>query len=140
MAKKKQINKETGLFFKKARTEQKLTYEELAEMTGISNRYLKEIENRGNVPNFEKIKQLVCALNVSPAPLFYKDNHTDNLDYKRLQVYLEFIKFFLKTYTIYLTNPKSLLIPNHQNSQRVESFYLQQPHTVLPIFSVEFLC
>lgn len=88
MAKKKQINKEMGLFFKKARTEQKLTYEELAEMAGISSRYLKEIENRGNVPSFEKIKQLVCALNVSPAPLFYKDNHTDNLDYKRLQVYL----------------------------------------------------
>lgn len=88
MAKKKKTNKEMGLFFKKARTEQKLTYEELAEMAGISSRYLKEIENRGNVPSFEKIKQLVCALNVSPEPLFYTDNHTDNLDYKRLQVYL----------------------------------------------------
>lgn len=88
MAKKKQINREMGLFFKKARTEQKLTYEELAEKAGMSSRYLKEIENHGNVPCFEKIKSLVCALNISPEPLFYKNNHTDNLDYKRLQVYL----------------------------------------------------
>lgn len=50
--------------------------------------YLKAIENSGNVPSFEKIKQLVCALNVSPVPLFYKDNHTENLDYQRLQLYL----------------------------------------------------
>ena len=37
MAKKKQINREMGLFFKKARTEQKLTYEELAEKAGMSS-------------------------------------------------------------------------------------------------------
>ena len=88
MAKKKQIDREMGLFFKKARTDQKLTYEEAAEISGISSRYLKAIENSGNVPSFEKIKQLVCALNVSPVPLFYKDNHTENLDYQRLQLYL----------------------------------------------------
>ena len=75
-------------FLKKARTDQKLTYEEAAEISGISSRYLKAIENSGNVPSFEKIKQLVCALNVSPVPLFYKDNHTENLDYQRLQLYL----------------------------------------------------
>lgn len=88
MAKKKQINKKMGLYFKKARTDQKLTYEELAEMSGISSRYLKEIENRGNVPSFDKIKKLICTLNISSDPLFYEENHTDNLDYKRLQMYL----------------------------------------------------
>ena len=88
MAREKQTNKNLGLFIKKARTDQKLTYEELAEMSGISSRYLKEIENHGNVPSFSKIQQIICALNISADPLFYKEQHTDNLDFKRLQVYL----------------------------------------------------
>lgn len=87
MAEKKK-DKELGLFFKKARTDQKLTYDETAELSGISSRYLKAIENNGNIPSFPKIKQLVCALNVSPVPLFYKNDNTENLDYQRLLLYL----------------------------------------------------
>ena len=37
----KQTDKELGLFFKNARHEQKLTYEELAEKAEMSSRYLK---------------------------------------------------------------------------------------------------
>lgn len=85
---KKEKDKELGLFFKKARTDQKLTYDETAEISGISSRYLKQIENDGDVPSFHKIKQLVCALNVSPLPLFYQKEHTENLDYQRLLLYL----------------------------------------------------
>lgn len=88
LPKEKKIDKNMGLFFKKARQDQKMTYEELAEKADISSRYLKEIENRGNVPSFDKIKKLVCALNVPPDSLFYPDNHHDNLDYKRLLMYL----------------------------------------------------
>lgn len=76
----KQTDKELGLFFKNARHEQKLTYEELAEKAEMSSRYLKEIENGGRVPSFHKIRKLVRALNVPPEPLFYPNNHTDNLD------------------------------------------------------------
>ena len=75
----KQTDKELGLFFKNARHEQKLTYEELAEKAEMSSRYLKEIENGGRVPSFHKIRKLVRALNVPPEPLFYPNNHTDNL-------------------------------------------------------------
>ncbi len=50
MASKKKIDKEMGFRLKKARTDQKLTYEELAEKSGVSSRYIKEIENHGNVP------------------------------------------------------------------------------------------
>ena len=60
----KQTDKELGLFFKNARHEQKLTYEELAEKAEMSSRYLKEIENGGRVPSFHKIRKLVRALNV----------------------------------------------------------------------------
>ena len=49
----KQTDKELGLFFKNARHEQKLTYEELAEKAEMSRRYLKEIENGGRVPSLD---------------------------------------------------------------------------------------
>lgn len=39
----KQTDKELGLFFKNARHEQKLTYEELAEKAEMSSRYLKRV-------------------------------------------------------------------------------------------------
>ena len=53
MAKTKRIDKAIGLRLKKARMEQKLTYDELAEKSGVSTRYIKEIENRGNIPSLE---------------------------------------------------------------------------------------
>ena len=96
----KQTDKELGLFFKNARHEQKLTYEELAEKAEMSSRYLKEIENGGRVPSFHKIRKLVRALNVPPEPLFYPNNHTDNLDVldQIKAVDLEEYEEFLKVY------------------------------------------
>lgn len=88
MAKTKKIDKELGLRLKKARTEQKLTYDELADKSGVSSRYIKEIENHGNVPSIYKLTQLIHALNISADLLFYPNAPVENLDYKRLQVYL----------------------------------------------------
>ena len=45
MAKSKKIDKELGFRLKKARLDQKLTYDELSEKSGVSSRYIKEIEN-----------------------------------------------------------------------------------------------
>lgn len=86
--KKKKIDKEMGFRLKQARTEQKLTYEELAEKSGVSSRYIKEIENHGNVPSLEKLGQLIRALHISADPFFYPTVPADNLDYQRLLVYL----------------------------------------------------
>ena len=58
----KQTDKELELFFKNARHEQKLTYEELAEKAEMSSRYLKEIENGGRVPSFHKIETVRKSL------------------------------------------------------------------------------
>ena len=88
MASKKKIDKEMGFRLKKARTDQKLTYEELAEKSGVSSRYIKEIENHGNVPSIEKLGQIIRALHISADPFFYPTVPADNLDYKRLLVYL----------------------------------------------------
>ena len=88
MARKKKIDKEMGFRLKKARTDLKLTYEELAEKSGVSSRYIKEIENHGNVPSLEKLGQLIRALHISADPFFYPAAPSDNLDYQRLLIYL----------------------------------------------------
>ena len=72
MAKAKRTNKDMGLRIKKARTNQKLTYDELAEKSGVSSRYIKEIENHGNVPSIEKFTQLIRALNMRPFQVLCK--------------------------------------------------------------------
>lgn len=84
----KKIDKDLGFRLKKARLDQKLTYDELSEMSGVSSRYFKEIENHGNIPSLEKLGQLICALHISADPFFYPAAPTDNLDYQRLLVYL----------------------------------------------------
>ncbi len=88
MAKSKKIDKDMGFRLKKARLDQKLTYDELSEKSGVSSRYIKEIENHGNVPSLEKLGQLIRALHISADPFFYPTAPTDNLDYQRLLVYL----------------------------------------------------
>ena len=88
MTKPKRTNKDMGLRIKKARTNQKLTYDELAEKSGVSSRYIKEIENHGNVPSIEKFTQLIRASNIPTDPFFYPAALSDNLDYQRIQVYL----------------------------------------------------
>ena len=87
-AKSKKIDKDMGFRLKKARLDQKLTYDELSEMSGVSSRYIKEIENHGNIPSLEKLGQLIRALHISADPFFYPAAPTDNLDYQRLLVYL----------------------------------------------------
>ena len=88
MAKPKKTNKEWGFRLKQARLENRLTYEQLAEITGISSRYLKEIENHRSIPSTKKLGALIPALHISADPFFYPAAPTDNLEYQRLQVYL----------------------------------------------------
>ena len=85
MAKSKKIDKELGFRLKKARLDQKLTYDELSEKSGVSSRYIKD---HGNVPSLEKLGQLIRALHISADPFFYPAVPSDNLDYQRLLVYL----------------------------------------------------
>ena len=88
MANSKKIDKDMGFRLKKARLDQKLTYDELSEKSEVSSRYIKEIENHGNIPSLEKFGQLIRALHISTDPFFYPAAPTDNLDYQRLLVYL----------------------------------------------------
>ena len=123
MAKSKKIDKDMGVRLKKARLDQKLTYDELSEKSGVSSRYIKEIENHGNVPSLEKLGQLIRALHISADPFFYPAAPTDNLDYQRLLVYLsectdDQITTILALVEAYLRTYK----PMRQNSRKISIF------------------
>ena len=76
MAKSKKIDKDMGFRLKKARLDQKLTYDELSEKSGVSSRYIKEIENHGNVPSLEKLGQLIREIQTGCLrhPIMYQSN------------------------------------------------------------------
>ena len=119
MAKSKKIDKDMGFRLKKARLDQKLTYDELSEKSGVSSRYIKEIENHGNVPSLEKLGQLIRALHISADPFFYPAALNDNLDYQRLLIYLsectpDFSVCISSSFTLFLffkiPNPSNICI------------------------------
>ena len=118
MAKSKKIDKDMGFRLKKARLDQKLTYDELSEKSGVSSRYIKEIENHGNVPSLEKLGQLIRALHISADPFFYPAAPTDNLDYQRLLVYLSECTNDQITTILALVHIK----PMRQNSRKISIF------------------
>lgn len=82
------FDKELGQYLKQARLEQKLTYEELAEKAGMSSTYLKQIENQEQIPAFPMLRRLLRTLNVSADPLVFDRAQTENLDYKKMLLYL----------------------------------------------------
>ena len=120
MAKSKKIDKDMGFRLKKARLDQKLTYDELSEKSGVSSRYIKEIENHGNVPSLEKLGQLIRALHISADPFFYPAAPTDNLDYQRLLVYLS--ECTNDQITTILALVEAYLRTYKQNSRKISIF------------------
>ena len=109
MAKSKKIDKDMGFRLKKARLDQKLTYDELSEKSGVSSRYIKEIENHGNVPSLEKLGQLIRALHISADPFFYPAAPTDNLVHlsectnDQITTILALVEAYLRTYKTHET-------------------------------------
>ena len=122
MAKSKKIDNDMGFRLKKARLDQKLTYDELSEKSGVSSRYIKEIENHGNVPSLEKLGQLIRALHISADPFFYPAAPTDNLDYQRLLVYLSECTDDQITTILALVEAFVHIKPMRQNSKKISIF------------------
>lgn len=80
MAKSKKIDKDMGFRLKKARLDQKLTYDELSEKSGVSSRYIKEIENHWQCSKPWKTRSAHSSfLHISADPFFYPAAPTDNL-------------------------------------------------------------
>ncbi len=58
---------------KNARSNSGLTVEQVAEKTGITERYIYRIENEQRKPSFDVLFKLVRALNISPEKIFYPE-------------------------------------------------------------------
>ena len=105
MAKSKKIDKDMGFRLKKARLDQKLTYDELSEKSGVSSRYIKEIENHGNVPSLEKLGQLIRALHISADPFFYTALlvYPSECTSDQITTILALVEAYLRTYKTHET-------------------------------------
>ena len=88
MERARKFDRKMGAYLKKARLDQKMTYEALAEKAGISSTYLKQVENQGQIPSVPVLASLLDVLNISADPIFHPDAPAENLDYQRLLVYL----------------------------------------------------
>ena len=67
-------NTETlGQIIKKARLQNDLTIETLAEKVDVSERYLYRIENEGKKPSFDVLYKLVRCLSISSDLIFYPE-------------------------------------------------------------------
>ena len=62
MAKSKKIDKDMGFRLKKARLDQKLTYDELSEKSGVSSRYI--VPSMSRTKSFFLLRSLFIILSV----------------------------------------------------------------------------
>ncbi|HRV50511.1 MAG TPA: helix-turn-helix transcriptional regulator [Saccharofermentans sp.] len=62
---------------KKYRTEQKLSQEKLAELSGLHRTYISAIEREQRNISIENIENIASALNIDAYKLFITDNNTN---------------------------------------------------------------
>lgn len=71
-----------GTVIRKARENNQLTIDELADKVQISLRYMQKIENEKKIPSYAVIKRLVVTLSLDANQLFYnnEDFNEENLE------------------------------------------------------------
>lgn len=96
--------KEFGSYLRTLRKEKGLTLVELANLTGVSNPYISQIENGKFLPSPDILEKLAKGLEVSSVNLLLKSGHlgedaAKEVQSKGLKVYLEeFIEDLTRTY------------------------------------------
>lgn len=83
---KNNMLKGIGQRIQKCRLEKKLTQEQLAEMTGISQKHISRLERGIHTPHFDIIIKIAKALDVS-TDIFIEDLSADNIN-----IFLQSIK------------------------------------------------
>ena len=78
-----------GLAIKNARINCGLTQEALAEMAGISCRYLIAIENEGRIPKLPTVYRLIYSLHISADRIFYPEQPPEDSERAQLTHMLE---------------------------------------------------
>ena len=74
---------ELGQAIMKAREQQRITREELADELGISARHLQSIEKEGQYPSFQLFIQLVTMFHISVDQYIHSDSPTEKTTLRR---------------------------------------------------------
>ena len=85
---------ELGQAIMKAREQQRITREELAEELGISARHLQAVEKEGQNPSFPLFIQLVTMFHISVDPYIHPDLPTKKTTLRR-QLDLHCVSFLI---------------------------------------------
>ena len=93
-----------GDLIKSARKREDLTISQLAEAVGVSERYISQIENEGQLPGFQVTYNLIRTLHIPADAVFYPEKPTDDSEVATLlrivaecrQESVELLKSFLK--------------------------------------------
>jgi len=72
-----------GQAIKKARTDKKLTREQLGGILGITPRYLVDIENEGQHPSLQVLYTLVTLFDISVDQFIFPDKNADTTTQRR---------------------------------------------------------
>jgi transcriptional regulator with XRE-family HTH domain len=67
-----------------ARTERKLTQEQLAEQVNLSLRYITFLENENKKPSFTTLYKLIRFFGIDANTIFYPENDAEDTPVKRL--------------------------------------------------------
>ena len=93
-----------GDLIKSARKREAMTVSELAEAVGVSERYIGQIENEGQLPGFEVTYNLIRILHIPADTVFYPEKPANDSEFADLfhmlaecsEESLELVKAFLK--------------------------------------------
>lgn len=69
--------KALGMAIKAARTQNKITQEQLAEMIGVAPSHIKQLEAGNRSPSIEVLYQLAHSLNLSVDQIFFPERKDD---------------------------------------------------------------
>lgn len=73
-----------GQIMKKARLEQRLTQEEIAERIGCHPQYYKNLENDKGTPSIQLFCTIMRTLNISADSYVYPNQNTNNPYYQKI--------------------------------------------------------
>lgn len=79
-----------GTVLKNARTDRRLTQEELAERLDISVSYLKDLERFRNLPSYEVFEKTIHYLNLSADAVLYPNQNANDDTYQKISRLLTF--------------------------------------------------
>ena len=73
-----------GNVVKQARQKADMTIEKLAELVGVTDRYIYRIENEGKKPSFEVLHKIIQVLHIDPDLIFYPEKPTKDSEVEDL--------------------------------------------------------